>query len=69
MDDGLIGGYLGAALLVVSADQEHGVVGSGAEQDRRHEGDGELGDRHAHLAEGGQHAAPDRQAQPDYQQR
>ena len=30
MDDGLIGGYLGAALFVVSADQKYGVVGSRA---------------------------------------
>ena len=51
VDDGLIGGYLGAALFVVSADQKYGVVGSRAEQDRSHEGDGELGDGHAHLAE------------------
>ncbi|SKT79853.1 Uncharacterised protein [Mycobacteroides abscessus subsp. abscessus] len=50
MDDGLFGWYLCAALFVVAADEEHGVVGAGAEQDRGHERDGELRDRHAHLA-------------------
>ncbi|VBA31253.1 hypothetical protein LAUMK35_04976 [Mycobacterium pseudokansasii] len=42
VDDGLVGGYLRAALFVVAADQEDGVVGASAEQDRGHECHGEL---------------------------
>ena len=42
MNGRLIGGQTGAALFVVATDQEHRVIGSGAEQDRTHEPDGEF---------------------------